>query len=251
MKMGFMLGLMGLVSFQVSAGTEGLPSKDSSWYKDNTVILAFSIGPAWCSPSVSQVIAVQPDIVKGYYDDGKSRVIPSGELFLARQRQLHNAIYAQYGIAVAYSGNAQMSGDIWEDNDPDFNNYYFKYSLNHTRVGAKVKLIVDSGYWAQPYISGGVYVAFNQAYDYSSTAKIPQELPAPFFASNTTSAFSYTAGAGLQKQIDEHWQLGLGYEFADFGKNHLNPAINQPSPSGIHLTHFYTHQGQVSITYVC
>ncbi|HAT8718368.1 TPA: porin family protein, partial [Legionella pneumophila] len=63
-------------------------------------------------------------------------------------------------------------------------------------------------------------------------------------------AFTYTLGAGVQKSISEHWQLGVGYEFADWGKSELGRASGQTLNEGLKLNHLYTNGVVLNLTYV-
>jgi len=65
---------------------------------------------------------------------------------------------------------------------------------------------------------------FNHAYSFNNTPTIFEALPNANFSSNTETAFTYTLGAGVQRVINQHWQVGIGYEFADWGKSKLSRA---------------------------
>jgi hypothetical protein len=49
--------------------------------------------------------------------------------------------------------------------------------------------------------------------------------------------------------INAHWRAGIGYEFADWGKNQLGAAPGQALGNGILLNHFYTNGIQLIIHY--
>lgn len=91
-------------------------------------------------------------------------------------------------------------------------------------------------------MSGSLDVGFNRAHDFTNTPLIFEALPNPDFAAHTKTAFTYTLSAGLQKSINEHWQLGGGYEFADWGKSELGRALGQIMNSGLPLNHLYTNR---------
>lgn len=69
------------------------------------------------------------------------------------------------------------------------------------------------------------------------------------FASNTTTAFTYTLGAGVQRHLNPHWQVGIGYEFSDWGSSQLNRASGQTLNSGLLLSHLYTNELLFNLTY--
>jgi len=71
----------------------------------------------------------------------------------------------------------------------------------------------------------------------------------PDFASNTTTAFTYTLGVGVERHLNPHWQAGLGYEFADWGKSQLSRASRQTLNNGLSLSHVYTNGFLFNLTY--
>lgn len=212
-------------------------------------IITLSVGPAWYATSSEQTLALQPDVVKTYINDGDPRALTSAELFFALQCQIARQLYGQLGIAVAYSGTVHLNGDILEDNDPNFNNYYYHFNVNHGHVGLKGKLLGDFGYRIQPYLSASVALSFNHAYGFTITPKIIEEVPAPPFSSETLTTAAFTVGAGGQMAINRHWQVGVGYEFAYWGKTQLGPAFGQTINRGIEFTPPMTQQLQFSLSY--
>lgn len=77
-----------------------------------------------------------------------------------------------------------------------------------------------------------------------------EALPNPNFADHTKTAFTYTLGVGVQKAFNDHWQVGIGYEFADWGKSKLGRASGQTMNSGLALNHLYTNGILFNLTYV-
>lgn len=95
-----------------------------------------------------------------------------------------------------------------------------------------------------------VWVFFNRAHDFTNTPLIFEALPNSNFTSNTKTAFSYTLGAGIQKILNYHWQVGIGYEFSDWGKSELGRAPGQSLNTGLSLKHLYTNGVLFNFTYV-
>lgn len=153
------------------------------------------------------------------------------------------------GLAVSGGSDAKMSGDIWEDGDPDFNDFIYRYKTNHGHVALKGKILTRP-LPMQAYVSGSVGVGFNRAHDFIIMQKVVEQLPPPEFQSHTTTAFTYTLGAGLQRAMGEHWRAGVGYEFADWGKSRLSRGVAQTLGTGLQLSHLYTHQLQLSISFI-
>lgn len=226
------------------AGTMGPVTK--SW----SPVITLSVGPTWAQGGQEQTLFLQPDLEKAYTSTKKTQTLIDGEVFLGIQHSLHHNILGQLGVALATTSSLRINGDILEDADPDFNDFYYQYKVNHSHVAVKGKLISDMGYAVQPYLSGSIGVGFNHASDFTITPKIFEQLPAPAFGSHTKTAFTYTVGVGIQKALTNQLAAGIGYEFADWGKAKLSRAPGQTLNSGLSLNHVYTSQLQFSLSYV-
>lgn len=229
---------------QAFAGTMGAPLKSCSW------VGSVSVGPVWANAGETQTFFLTPDIEKTYYANKQSNILPEGELFLGVQKILAPQWLGQLGLLVAGTGNANLQGIIWDDADPQFDNHSYSYRVRNTRVGIKGKLLLDRDYIVMPWVGVGLAVGFNQAHDFTNTPLIFEALPNPNFRSNTQTAFTYTISVGVQKQIDQNWQVGVGYEFADWGKSSLGRAAGQTLNTGLTLDHLYTNGVSVNLTYV-
>lgn len=233
-----------ITSTAALAGTMG-PVADT-WSR----VMTLSGGPAWSTSGNSQTFFLQPDIEKTYAATRDIRAIAMGEFFVGLQHSVSPNFLGQVGIAVAATSSTRLQGDIWDDADPNLNNFYYSYKIRHTHLALKGKLLADAGQWIQPYITGSLGAGFNRASDFSMTPKIFEAIPTPAFRDNTTMAFTYTLGIGLQKSLNDNWQFGVGYEFADWGKSKLSRAPGQTVNSGLHLNHLYTNELQFSLSYV-
>ncbi|MDF1827067.1 MAG: hypothetical protein P1U39_02190 [Legionellaceae bacterium] len=92
-------------------------------------------------------------------------------------------------------------------------------------------------------------IAFNTSYGFQADPVISTVLRSPGFQANTETGFSYTLGAGVQKNLNANWALGVGYQFADWGKSRLSRAPGQTMNTGIGFQHFYTQEAQFNLTY--
>jgi len=209
-----------------------------------------SAGPVSANGGETQTFFLTPDITKTYVAQKSSKALASGELFLGVQRSFSSQLQGQLGLALAATSNAKMQGIIWDDADPEFDNYSYQYKVQHSRVALKGKLIADQGYWLMPWLSGSVGVGFNRAHSFSNTPLFFEALPNNNFSDNTKTSFTYTLGAGVQKTLNQHWQAGLGYEFADWGKSQLGRAVGQTLNSGLALSHLYTNGILFNLTYL-
>ena len=204
-------------------------------------VATFSLGPVWENAGNTQTFYLAPNIEKTYTANHTSHALVDGEIFLGIQRPIREKLEGQIGFAVAATGNASLSGNIWDDARAQFNNYTYNYQVKHTHIAVKGKLLADRGYLVIPWINGSLGVGFNQAHSFTNTPTISEAVVMPNFENNTTTAFTYTVGAGVQRNLNTHWQAGVGYEFADWGRSQLNRASGQTLNSGLSLSNLYTN----------
>lgn len=240
-----LMALAELSSSVATSGEMGPTSEASAHY-----VVTLGAGPAWESGGKTQTFYLAPEIEKTYAAKKLTHTLGEGELFLGLQKPLCNQLQGQFGIIVATTSSAHLRGNIWDDADPQFNNYTYSYQVRQTRVALKGKLLVDRGYVVIPWLSGSLGVGFNKAHRFNNTPTIFEAIKNRNFTSNTKTAFTYTVGMGVQKALTNNWQLGIGYEFADWGKSQLGRAAEQTLNSGLALSHLYTNSILLSITYI-
>lgn len=225
----------------------------NSLFDMNQTLIGISAGPTWSSGNEKQTLNLQSDIVKTYTADSNSHVFPSAEIFVGWQLPfslMQQSLLGQLGVSVASSDHAEMSGDIWEDADPDFNNFDYTYRVNRILAAVKGRLVGNCNRIVEPYLSASLGVSYNRAYEFKINPDIVQEVPAPAFKSNTKASFSYTLGIGLQKTFTPQFQAAIGYEFSDWGKTQLSPAAGQTMNQGLALNHVYAQQLQLSVFFL-
>lgn len=212
---------------------------------------SLSIGPAWSNNGSTQTFFLQPGVSKTYSATFNSNILPYGELFLGMQKQLNPMFFSQMGLAIAGGSEAKLRGDIWEDADPNFNNFTYSYGVTEVRITAKGKLLMDSGlYGTRPYVSAAAGVGFNNTHAFTISPNIIEEVPAPVFESKVNTVFTYAFGIGLQEVLSEHWQAGIGYEFANWGKSQLARATGQTLNNGLLINNIYINSVLLNITYI-
>ena len=216
-------------------------------------ILSLNLGSTWVHGSDS-TLWLGPQIVNTYVANKDYHAILNGAVFGGFQKSLSERLTGQLGLEVATTSDASMSGNVWEDANANFNNLTYHYKLSHTHVALKTKILADiHGVNLQPYVSAGVGIGMNRSHSYSSATLLAQELVPPPFGDRTSVAFSYTLGTGIQKSFTPHWSAGVGYEFADWGRNALLRAVGQAINStntGLSLAHLYNHSVFVHLTYL-
>lgn len=226
-------------------------SCQSSWAQATwSPVATFSVGEAWAKAGETQRFYLQPDVEKNYAANKQTNRLAGIELFWGVQRELNSSLLGQVGLVVAKSGHANLQGDVWEDADPDFNNYSYRYRVRHSHVGVKGLLLIPAQYGLLPYISASLGIGTNDAYDFTSTPKIEEETPVPRFTNHSTTSFTYTIGLGLRKAINKNWQMGVSYEFSDWGKSQLGAAPGQTTNAGLKMDHLYTQGVYLNLSYI-
>ncbi len=245
--------LLALTTQSALAANNPTDSSSSFWFSAAhpfSMVFSLSAGPVWTKGGTTQTIYSQPTLERAYIANQQNQTLASGELFWGVQHDLSDLIQAQVGLAVATTSAASFSGDIWDDADPAFDNFTYHYQLRHTHLALKGKLIGDLGALVKPYMSGSAGIAWNRASNYTNTPTIPQARAMPNFGNHTSTAFTYTIGAGLEYALTSHMEVGLGYEFTDWGKSQLSAAPGQTLNSGLSLKHTYTNGLLLNITYL-
>lgn len=235
-----------LLSGIALAGTMGSVTQQPDW----TWVGTLSAGPVWERGGKTQTFYLAPDIEKTYAANQSTNALFDGEVFVGLQKGLSQTLQGQLGLAVAANSNASLSGMIWDAADPQFANYIYNYTIQHTQIAAKGKLLADADYWLIPWVSASFGVGFNEAHSFNNAPTIFEALPNPNFASHSETTFTYTLGAGVQKALNAHWQVGVGYEFADWGKSQLGRAAGQTLNNGLTLNHLYTNGVLFNLTYL-
>lgn len=216
-----------------------------------TSVLEINVGTIWTSPGETQTFYLQPDVQKTYEANPTQQTLAEGEIFGGWQTYLDRKAQftGQFGLSFAGTSLAHLNGNIWEDADPEFNNYTYAYQVGLMRLALKGKLLSNKYRMVLPYVSGSVGIGFNRAQNFVITPIIIEEVPAPFFTNSTQVSFSYSVGAGFQKSFHKHFQAILGYEFVDWGKSQLGNALGQTLNTGLKLDHLYTNGVKIGVQY--
>ena len=245
-KTNYKLALLGVLSAFVSGQ---IIAATSAFSQMSPYIITLSAGPTWENAGESQTLFLSPFIQKTYTSNKLTNTLFDGEVFLGIERALASHFQGQLGLAVAATSNANLFGAVWDDANPLFDNFNDTYNIQHTHIAAKAKVLGDMGYLLKPYVSGSLGVGFNQARNFSAIPTIFAAVPTPNFSSNTTTAFTYTVGLGLERALNTNWRVSAGYEFADWGKSQLGVAPSQTLGGGLSLNHLYTNGMLFGLSY--
>lgn len=222
-------------------------------------VATVSAGVAWAQNGTNQTFNLTPDIKKAYIVNNGTNTLATGELFLGVQTILDSAyrrsgpfyeLQGQLGLAFAGTDSASIAGTILDNADPFADNYTYSYNIRHTHVAVKGNLLLNMGTVVIPWIGGSAGVGFNNASGFNSVPLIEEALPTPAFAANNVSSFTYTLGIGVQVPLTRSWQLGAGYQFADWGKSQLGRAAEQTLNAGLTQDHLYTNSLLLNISFL-
>lgn len=219
---------------------------------DNHFVIGLSAGPTWVTGNQRQAINLEPDVAKTYTADNSSYAVANAEVFAGMQKAfiaLHQPLLGQIGISIVDTGDAKLSGDIWEDSNPAFDDSNYTYKVTHAHVALKGRLVGNYAMRIEPYVSASVGVGFNHAHEFTVYPSISEEVVPPGFQPNTTTTFTYALGIGFQTAITPNLQAAIGYEFADWGKVQLSTASGQTTNQRLTLNHLYGHELQFSLFY--
>ena len=219
----------------------------SSW------VTTLSVGPIFASGGSQQALLVNPGVTRTYTANQTTNVLAEGDLFFGINRTLTRRLKGQLGLDLAVTSAASLSGNIWDFEDPRFNNYNYTYSLQHAHLTLKGKLLLEMKNAFSPWVSGGLGVGFNRSSEFTTTSTLYEAivLPGSNFTQNTTASLTYTLGCGLQYALTKDWRIGVGYEFADWGSSALGKAPLQTEGSqGLSLSHFYTNGLLFNLTWL-
>lgn len=213
-------------------------------------IVTLSGGAAWANPGQNQYFypELPPPFIEQYRYNSPTGILASAEIFFGLQRIIYPGIIGELGIGLAGTSDIEATGVVDVGGIPNVNDY--SYKVNHGRVEFKGKLISNYFNPVQPYISGSLGAGFNNSHAYVPTTINPILYPTSWFAANTSMGFAYTVGLGLQTKLNPSWQVGVGYEFADLGKNGLGPDTSFIVNKTLQLTHLYTHEVLFSLSYL-
>ncbi|RUQ88853.1 hypothetical protein [Legionella septentrionalis] len=219
------------------------------------------------APVIIGSIPVTNTFSNTYNAHKKTEVMGTGEVFFALQWPFPNGVLNQLGVAFGGASDANIKGTVSVNAVPTGSSY--QYNVNHGKAVIRDKLIF-APFWnsVQPFLTGSLGASFNKSHGFSTAPTVDPNFSATWFENNTQSfSFTYSVGLGLQKCLNNNWNISLGYEFEDWGRSSLGQGIvgtqqsivvsgtsfviSQPiTYNGPSLSHLYTHNILLSISYL-
>ena len=164
----------------------------------------------------------------------------------------HAAFATSLGLSV-YRMNSTVSGvNSPSITDGDFDTLNYQATTNSTAIMLEPKFIWTA-HAVQPYVLTGAGVSFNHVNDYQESNTVPGSSGVPTltpFNSETTTAFAYEAGVGVQYAIAEGEQapmLALDYRYMDWGNTSLAQYSGQTTDNTLNFGHLQTTSVNLSL----
>ncbi|KTD68391.1 outer membrane protein [Legionella steelei] len=205
---------------------------------DSHYLLDLSFGPAWISGSKQnpQTFKRHTDLeITFLHNKSSNSPVFNGEQFLGVQKAVTSNLMGQVGLVAAETSTIALNGSIWNGINSNFHNFNYKFRLSHIDVGVKGKLIYDSTFAMNPYVSAGIGMNFNQALGLGISSLDNNEVYNPFVENQSSNSFMYQVGAGLHEALNTHWLLSVGYQFKYIGQTHLNIDGDQLNSGNLYL----------------
>lgn len=219
--------------------------------KIKPTIYDLSLGPIWANTGSTQALQLTSQVENTYVGSKVSRPLFEAAVFIGWVNNIHKNLQNQIGFTYQATSNTGVSGTIWQLSDPEFDNETYHYQVNHMHIAIKDKLVLHAlSEYFQPFVNFSLGLGFNDASNFTNTPTISSVLPVPNFTNKTTTAFSYTLGAGFQKAVTSHLTLGIAYEFEDWGRYALGLAPLQTYNATLGNQHLYTNGLQLNVSYM-
>lgn len=252
--------ITGLVGFMVSSSIAMAGSMGAIEQPVISPVITLFGGVGFFNVNHSpEVFTGTDDDIFTYYNNrqhsnsGLLGVFVGGEHALPRP-----GLFMQGGLEYTAFENSRIKGSHSVGIEPATSTYYnYKYTIQTQQLLAVAKLFGTLKERYHPYVSVGLGAAFNDSTAFSvSTTETGSLNIAPIYGNHTKTAFSYSAGLGVDADLNQHVRLGLGYRFAGLGKSSLgNGSVNMNTysyPTGFSLSagNAYVNQLVAQISYV-
>lgn len=197
-----------------------------------------------------QTLTLLPPFQNHYTAEKSTHHTFSGGLFLGREQSINPDFAVQLGFGAYTNAKIKPEGVVWQFDLPEFDNLNYRYHVSSQRLLVEMKLLNASFQPFHPYITANLGASRNKAHNYLETARIPEAVPPLPFEDKSTTSFSYGLGLGLDFDYSAHVRLGLGYQFADFGRLSFNPGAAQLTQESLSLPHLHNHQIRFQLSYL-
>lgn len=231
---------------------KSLNSSQSKWGWHRPV-LTVSSGLAASRIGRSQLLSMADDFTEYQYaaNHDNSNIMLWG-VFLGTEIPVQQQWILQLGVGVYLPNVFRGEGVLIQGVDEQSSDKFpYSYKVKNHQFLSEGKLLGNVKEKYHPYVSAGLGVAVNRAYDYS--AYVPPFLTfTPQFTNQSTTSFAYSIGAGMDVDIKKNWRLGAGYRFTGVGEANLGYGYLDviPFPGTLTQSNLYIQEILVQLTYL-
>ncbi|KTD74268.1 outer membrane protein [Legionella tucsonensis] len=193
-----------------------------------------------------------------YRNSGHDNDTGVGGIFLGLEYVFTSSFLMQLGVDYAYFGSTRIQGIHSVGIEPSTSTQYqYKYKFQPQQLLAATKLLTTVQDSFHPYLFAGLGVSFNRAYNYDASTHETCDINlTPLFKNNSDQRLSFTLGAGVDANLNQHFRFGLGYRFSDFGTISLGEGnvnfdgYTASVPFSLRAHDTYAHQFIAQLSYL-
>jgi opacity protein-like surface antigen len=144
--------------------------------------------------------------------------------FAGAEWEVADEWFVQAGLSYDLFDRTNIDGDITLWGEPDQHEFDYQYKLLHQRANAEFKLLKEWRRW-YPYLTGALGIAWNKTSDYKETSHDPYAPASDYLEGETSTQFTWSVGAGVERELTDNWRVGLGYLYTDAGSAELKSKV--------------------------
>lgn len=246
------IGIIFVCSIFLQLAQAGTMSDATNFLQENRMVTTVTLGPDFVYQGDSQTLTLLPPFQNTYVSNKGWKAVGDFGVFLGIEHQFMGSLSAQMGIAGYGNTSIPLSGNVWQFGIPEFNNFTYKYRVQHGRLMFSNKLLTQWHRYPalQPYFTWEIGAAFNRASGYQETPITSLALPMAPFANLSQTSFSWGLGIGGDYTITNHIRIGVGYQIADLGSVSLGITPAETTNQTLSVSHLWSNQLRVQLTYL-
>jgi hypothetical protein len=199
-----------------------------SRFNPREAVIPIQVGMFWTSPGTSQQINIQ-DLIGNHYtvDTGTDRNVLVGLGYYINGLQ-KEGMDILFGVNAFYLAHNDVKGTIYQEDL--FPNFGYRYRVTNYPIYLAMKAIIfnNENSWYNLTFDAGVGPNIIHTSDYREFILDPNTIPDDTFSGKNTTAFSATAGIGIQfPHVIGNIPFECGYRFFYLGKGKFNSENSQ------------------------
>ena len=239
----------------------------NTYFKSYRPVVALFGGASWINGlNHTQLLAGTDDELFNYRTQEPGSANAYGGGFLGVERALpYHDLFMQIGIEYDGFATIKLNGSSLAGIQDDTSTLYlYNYQIATQQVMGAAKLLSTfelpkiMPYQFHPYFSVALGSAFNKASQFTTSpaGDACSVNLTPTFANTSDTQFSYNLGLGVDTDITQHFRLGLGYRYSNFGQISLGRGtirVNQyssPVDSTLRSSNVFANQLLAQLTFI-